>query len=280
METSDKISLLAEIYAKQEVLNGRVLAKLDISYDEIMCNAQGDCPGLAPTWIENYRKAFSAEFAEYLDSERGTANEKVEVVDMLHFLVSLSQIVGIPPYVAVDCIDHTSHLNGTELVRGTFLTLDRLQNACKWKWWADGGGFDLDKAKFSIEDLWSFFSVIMGAAGLSWGRMYDLYMKKNQVNHDRQDQHYNEDTKTEADNESLAPDAAIVLSVDYHQVIDYEAECALSPDGEKPKSSEMCDAGETYGNMLYQPTYGRSSITTSSWDRFWPAVYPLEDDDE
>lgn len=139
----DKVKLLAEIYEKQEALNRRVLANIGVSYDEIMCNAQGECPNLAPEWVENYRKAFSSEYVEYIASDPATKNAKIEAIDMLHFLVSLSQIVGIPPYVAIDSTEDLTHFSGVNLMRGMVVTLDNLQNSCKWKWWANGGSRNL-----------------------------------------------------------------------------------------------------------------------------------------
>jgi dimeric dUTPase (all-alpha-NTP-PPase superfamily) len=242
MEIQRDIDLLAEIYNKQEVLNGRILASLGISYDEVMCNAQGECPNLAPTWVENYRKAISSEMVEFLASDKYTKNAKIELVDVLHFLVSLSQIVGVPPYMALNCINDPDIFKGVELSRAVLVTLDNLQNACEWKWWATGGSFALDEAQMAVEDLWSIFGIMMGVVGMSWHHVYDIYMKKNAVNHKRQDEGYDLRTKTEADNES----------------IDISPPEPVSQDGESPS------------HMMMAPVTEMSA--------YWPTAYEPEDD--
>jgi len=242
METHEKIGLLAEIYSKQEALNGRILASIGVSYDEVMCNAQGECPNLAPTWVENYRRAISSEMVEFLASDKHTKNAKIELVDVLHFLVSLSQIVGVPPFTAIDCVDDPNVLKGIDLSRAILVTLDHLQNACAWKWWADGGSFKLDEAQVAVEDLWSIFGIMMGVVEMGWNQVHDVYMKKNAVNHKRQDDGYDLRTKTEADNES----------------IDISPQEPVSPDGENPS------------HMMMAPVTNMAV--------YWPTTYEPEDD--
>ena len=87
---------MREIFSLQWELNIRTLANAGKDFVSTMND-----PEQMVVWIENYRKALSAELAELVREVRdhglGTRNGKVEIVDMLHFLVSLSQIVGVEP---------------------------------------------------------------------------------------------------------------------------------------------------------------------------------------
>ncbi|MGP8089095.1 MAG: dUTPase, partial [Syntrophobacteraceae bacterium] len=77
---------MREIFSLQMELNIRTLANAGKDFESTMND-----PEQRPIWIENYRKALSAELAELIREVRdhglGTQNGKVEIVDMLHFLV-------------------------------------------------------------------------------------------------------------------------------------------------------------------------------------------------
>lgn len=127
----------------------------------------------------------------------------------MHFLISLSQLVDLSPERVRDNFD----LGFTEaapiaindrISESIFVYLDILQNSVKWKWWADGGGFKKDKAAGAIIVLW----VMLGALAknytdLDFHGLKEAFRAKCAVNHARQDNGYNEDTKTEADNQAL-----------------------------------------------------------------------------
>ena len=118
-----------------------------------------DDPEQRLIWIENYRKALSAELAELIREVRdyglGTRNGKVEIVDMLHFLVSLSQIVGVGPEdIAVFRAPRENGTSFETCAIMAFLGIDELQNSLKWKWWAKGGGFKPERATSAILDMW------------------------------------------------------------------------------------------------------------------------------
>lgn len=87
---------LEEIFTLQAGLNKRI----GIDAEKL----QGDPKG-QQEWVLNYSRALGQELAELVDSvpwkwwasyqEMDTQNAKVEVVDMLHFLVSLAQVLGM-----------------------------------------------------------------------------------------------------------------------------------------------------------------------------------------
>ncbi len=194
---------MREIFELQRKLNVYTLKNIGLDFDEILSS-----PELRPLWIENYRKALSAELAELVREVRQNGfeshNGKVEIVDMLHFLVSLSHLVNVAPGEVEPSRPAPSEGGFSDCVVRCFLALDDLQNSVKWKWWALGGGFKEDKAREAVLRLWSSFDELRRLFGLDFGPLKSLYVAKNRLNFQRQDRRYNEDTKTEADNESLA----------------------------------------------------------------------------
>jgi dimeric dUTPase (all-alpha-NTP-PPase superfamily) len=220
---------MEEIFELQRQLNTFTLKKIGMDYEPAINH-----PSNKPIWIENYRKALSAELAELIREVEehgfGTQNGKVEIVDMLHFLVSLSHMVGVGPreidfeFVfstfrrsnpSISQSDDLIARPAEELAALTdggafaafalkcFLALDDLQNSLKWKWWAKGGGFKPEKARQAVLTLWQHFVEACALFGLDFPTLKSTYLAKNRVNFLRQDQQYNEDTKTEEDNRSI-----------------------------------------------------------------------------
>jgi dimeric dUTPase (all-alpha-NTP-PPase superfamily) len=193
---------MREIFSLQMELNIRTLANAGRDFESTMND-----PEQLPIWIENYRKALSAELAELIREVRehglGTQNGKVEIVDMLHFLVSLSQIVGVEPENIAFLIASGNGTSFETCAIMAFLGIDELQNSLKWKWWAKGGGFKPDRAKNAILDLWKALACVCAVFNLGFPELKRIYVAKNRINFERQRQNYNEDTKTEADNLSI-----------------------------------------------------------------------------
>ena len=193
---------MKEIFDLQWQLNVHTLGNIGLDYGKTIRD-----PELKLTWIENYRKALSAELAELIREVEahgiGTQNGKIEVVDMLHFLVSLSHIVHIEPRDALSALASQDGPSFDAFAIASFLALDELQNSLKWKWWARGGGFKEDMARNAVMDLWKRFFEACAIFGLEFETAKGFYVAKNRVNFKRQDQDYNEDTKTEEDNRSI-----------------------------------------------------------------------------
>ncbi len=194
---------MKDIFDMQMQLNICTLSNIGLDFQEIMAD-----PEKKYSWIENYRKALSAEFAEWVREimENGleTGNAKIEVVDILHFLVSLSQIVGIDhdEAMSVSAKGRTATTVAQVIIQ-SFLALDELQNSVKWKWWAKGGGFNPDRAINAVRALWHSFYVLCALCGMDDDKIKETYLEKNRVNFMRQARGYNEDTKAEANNEGI-----------------------------------------------------------------------------
>ena len=193
---------MEEIFALQWKFNVHIHRKLGLDYASTIAH-----PEAKLVWIENYRKALSAELAELVKEVRefgiGTHNGRVEIVDMLHFLVSLSHVTGFPPSEVTIPSPRPGDHDLSLCIVDTFLALDDLQNSMKWKWWAQGGGFKPEKAETAVRDLWKCFVQLCVIFEMDLDAVKDLYVAKNKVNFQRQERGYNEDTKTEDDNLAL-----------------------------------------------------------------------------
>lgn len=68
--------------------------------------------------------------------------------------------------------------------------LAELVDSVPWKWWAKYQSFDLQNARVEVVDLFHFLISTAQALGMSSDDVFDAYVKKNKVNHARQDAGY------------------------------------------------------------------------------------------
>jgi hypothetical protein len=227
--------MLADIYDAQRALNHRT-----VGFD--VCTIEDEDTRLA--WFRNYLTAWDQELKELLESLDRNAvfrggltdgfvldvqNVQIEVVDMLHFLVSLFQVIGEPgirgervdgspesfdAYLARLASDHEAFyglgilsgnddetmnrllvLHGLHAAVETGQVLDTVQ----WKWWArQGSRWDeaLDALYARLFPRWCHLVL---ASGMDGGGVRDLYMKKNKLNFERQEGGYKEGTYRKTD---------------------------------------------------------------------------------
>jgi dimeric dUTPase (all-alpha-NTP-PPase superfamily) len=65
-----------------------------------------------------------------------------------------------------------------------------LIDSVPWKWWAKYQQFDKQNARVEVVDLFHFLISIAQVLGMSADDVYNAYIKKNEVNHKRQDSGY------------------------------------------------------------------------------------------
>lgn len=75
-------------------------------------------------------------------------------------------------------------------VRAMQQELAELTDSVPWKWWANYQAFDKQNAKVEIVDLFHFLISLAQVMGMSAEDIHEAYLKKNQVNHDRQEKGY------------------------------------------------------------------------------------------
>ena len=76
-----------------------------------------------------------------------------------------------------------------------------LIDSVPWKGWAKYQEFDEQNAKVEVVDLFHFLISIAQVLGMTPEDVYEAYVKKNKVNHNRQDSGYTE--KDEADSRHI-----------------------------------------------------------------------------
>ncbi len=93
--------------------------------------------------------------------------------------------------------------------------LEELRDCTFWKHWCTearkGNRFavhDLQNARVEVIDLLFFWISMAQCVGLNAEDVYELYLKKLDVNHKRQDGEYSMKTKDEADNKAITLDRA------------------------------------------------------------------------
>ena len=75
--------------------------------------------------------------------------------------------------------------------------LAELTDSVQWKWWAKYQKFDLQNARVEVVDLFHFLISLAQVLGMDADEVYKIYLKKNEVNLQRQDSGYVE--KDESD---------------------------------------------------------------------------------
>ena len=76
-----------------------------------------------------------------------------------------------------------------------------LVDSVPWKWWAKYQEFDEQNAKVEIIDLFHFLISLAQVMGMTPDDVYNAYVKKNQVNHNRQESGYKD--KDESDSRHI-----------------------------------------------------------------------------
>ncbi|MDR1817021.1 MAG: dUTPase [Puniceicoccales bacterium] len=68
--------------------------------------------------------------------------------------------------------------------------LAELVDSVPWKWWAKYQKLDLQNARVEVVDLFHFLVSAAQTLGMSPDDLYEAYLRKNKVNHERQDTGY------------------------------------------------------------------------------------------
>ena len=68
--------------------------------------------------------------------------------------------------------------------------MSKLIDSVPWKWWAKYQEFDEQNAKVEVVDLFHFLISLAQVLGMSPEDVHEAYLKKNKVNHERQDSGY------------------------------------------------------------------------------------------
>jgi dimeric dUTPase (all-alpha-NTP-PPase superfamily) len=119
-----------------------------------------------------------------MSSESG-AGDMLE--HMFTMQMALGKRLGVDPEKFADSERIAWVLN---YARALQQEIAELVDSVPWKWWAKYQKFDLQNARVEVVDLLHFLLAIAQTLGMSAKDVYAAYLKKNAVNHARQDSGY------------------------------------------------------------------------------------------
>ncbi|MFH1435370.1 MAG: dUTP diphosphatase [Pseudomonadota bacterium] len=228
--------MLKEVYHMQRMFNNKV-----IGFDILAIEKEEE----RIKWFRNYLTAYDQELKELLESldirrvagcgkaQAGSLdlrNIKVEVVDMLHFLLSMFQVIGEKEVSSERLGGRPADLNayfdalrsdfmkanGEELAgrseeqinrmmvlvaHENLVSLGKLLDCIAWKWWARQQ-VKWDEVKSLLYDkIFPQWCMMAIASGMSADDTEELYFKKNRLNFERQQKGYKEGTYNKVDEE-------------------------------------------------------------------------------
>lgn len=79
--------------------------------------------------------------------------------------------------------------------------MSELIDSVPWKWWAKYQEFDKQNARVEVVDLFHFLVSLAQTLGMTADDVYDAYVAKNKVNHQRQESGYS--VKDESDSRHI-----------------------------------------------------------------------------
>ena len=112
-------------------------------------------------------------------------------MDKLENIFKLQEELNLRIGVKMDDMDDEERSKWIlNYVRAMQQELAELTDSVPWKWWASYQDFDKQNAKVEIVDLFHFLISLAQVMGMSAEDVHEAYLKKNQVNHDRQESGY------------------------------------------------------------------------------------------
>ena len=118
--------------------------------------------------------------------------------EIFRMQLALNERIGVRPSEMSEEEQQTWTLN---YCRALSQELAELTDSVPWKWWAKYQTFDKQNARIEVVDMIHFVVSLAQVLGLSADDVYNLYVKKNEVNFQRQDSGYA--VKDEDDNREL-----------------------------------------------------------------------------
>ncbi len=106
--------------------------------------------------------------------------------------------------IGVDCGNLSEEEQQTWVLnycRAMTQELAELTDSVPWKWWAKYQQYDKQNARVEVVDLFHFLISLAEVLGMTADDVYDVYMQKNKVNFERQDNGYA--VKDESDNKNV-----------------------------------------------------------------------------
>ena len=123
-------------------------------------------------------------------------------MDKLHDIFSMQEALNARIGVHLSGLDDEERTKWVlNYTRAMQQELAELVDSVPWKWWARYQELDLQNARVEVVDLFHFLISLAQTLGMSADDVYEAYVKKNRVNHERQESGYHE--KDHADSKHI-----------------------------------------------------------------------------
>lgn len=122
-----------------------------------------------------------------------------QLSEMFRLQAELNRRIGVADFSAMTEQEQQHWI--LNYCRAMSQELAELTDSVPWKWWAKYQKFDEQNAKVEVVDLFHFLVSLAQTLGMTADDVYQAYLKKNQVNHQRQESGYVK--KDEADSKHI-----------------------------------------------------------------------------
>lgn len=187
------------LYDMQRNLNKKIFDKA-----QIIGNIEHD-----QNWLIKFANEALYESIELSNAifEGDYQNEIVELVDVLHFILSMGLTLGVgdfiyPEFPQEDRIYRKDYDTIDNSLHNLQNSIAAISDCMPRKWWGKKTP-DWNAATLEYHTLIYNFSYLVFDLGLTLEQVYDIYCQKNKINHKRQDEGYDLDHKTEDDNKTI-----------------------------------------------------------------------------
>lgn len=123
-------------------------------------------------------------------------------MDKLEEIFRMQEALNARIGVKLDGIDEAERTKWVlNYTRAMQQEMAELVDSVPWKWWAKYQTFDLQNARVEVIDLFHFLVSLAQTLGMTSEDVFAAYVKKNEVNHQRQQSGYVK--KDEADSKHI-----------------------------------------------------------------------------
>ena len=111
--------------------------------------------------------------------------------DALEEIFQMQRSLNLRIGVDTDAMDESQRVQWVlNYARALSQEIAELTDSVPWKWWAKYQKFDLQNARVEVVDMLHFLVSLSQVLGMSATDIHTAYMKKNQVNLQRQESGY------------------------------------------------------------------------------------------
>jgi len=132
---------------------------------------------------------------DYVFQKKDIRDNDGKVLNMAHLIAQGSSQDGLGPNTDVNkwLLNYLTALDDESR---------ELREELLWKWWSKDH-LNMQNIRVEIVDQLHFWLSLAMTAGMDAQKVYDIYVQKNQVNIDRQNNDYSKASKTEDDNKKI-----------------------------------------------------------------------------